>query len=396
MTVKKLWALSCILILAAAAEIQAQPAILRWKFNTKAPLFASPAGNGTLVFFGSTDSVFYAVNSSNGKEAWRFRTGGAIRSTALLQNQFLYFISGDGFLYCLDTAGSLQWKFQGGETTYDFADYHQSSPVMSNGRLFAGMGNGNLYAIDPVNGKGCWTFKTGGPIHGTPACDDSTIYFGSFDGNVYAVDLNDGTQRWKFKTVGHAYFPKGEVQGSPAMVNNSIVIGARDYNVYAIDKKKGVASWNKVFTRGWVLSNTIHDSTLYLAGADERILAAFDVNTMKEKWKRNMELLMFGHPAFEGTTLYIGTTIGKLHAVDAITGKDKWVYNTDAYTNNHLRYFKPDDIYRDDIYSIIKSNEQFLEAQVELGGIFSTPLVEKLQVFFTSTDGSLYCLSTGD
>lgn len=42
---------------------------------------------------------------------------------------------------------------------------------------------------------------------------------------------------------------------------------------------------------------------------------------------------------------------------------------------NRLKYFKEDDAYRDDIYSIIKSNEHFLEVEYELGGIFSTPAI---------------------
>ena len=33
-----------------------------------------------------------------------------------------------------------------------------------------------------------WTFKTDGPIIGSPAITNGVIYIGSTDGNVYAVD----------------------------------------------------------------------------------------------------------------------------------------------------------------------------------------------------------------
>lgn len=365
---------------------------LKWKFATKAPVFSSPVADEHTAYFGSLDSTFYAVDLESGKASWTFKTKGEIRSTALLANEFIYFISGDGKLYCLNKSGKLVWFFSGIEKKYDFADYHQSSPVLNKGTLFFGMGDGFLYAINASNGTLKWKLKTNGPVHTTSVIDKNNIYFGSFDGNVYAADITTGKIIWKFKTVGHTYFSKGEVQGNPSIMNDVVVIGARDYNVYAIDKQKGYAHWNKVFTRGWVLSNTYRDSVLYLAGADERILSATDGKTMKEKWKRTMELLMFGKPAFSKTMMYMGTTIGKLHGVDINTGEDKWVFATDGYKLNRSKYFKADDTYRDDIYSIITTNEQFLDAQVELGGIFSTPVIENGNILFTSTEGALYCL----
>lgn len=65
--------------------------------------------------------------------------------------------------------------------------------------------------------------------------------------------------------------------------------------------------------------------------AYERIFTSINGKTMKEKWKRTLELLMFGKPAFTKNILYIGTTIGKLYGIDIKTGEDKWVFTKDAY-----------------------------------------------------------------
>lgn len=365
---------------------------LSWKFSIKKPIYASPSVNGNTVYFGGLDSNFYSVDAESGKLNWKFKTKGEIRSTAVLSNGYIYFVSGDGKLYCLNKEGKQNWAFIGREKKYDFADYHQSSPVLNNGILYVGMGDGNMCAINALNGKLKWKLATGGPVHTTPAIDSTGVYFGSFDGNVYAADINTGKMIWKFKTVGHFYFPKGEVQGNPTLTRSTVIIGARDYNVYAINKEKGFAHWNKSYQRGWVLSNTYQDSILYMAGADERILVAQDLKTMTEKWKRKMELLIFGKPAFTKNLLFVGTTIGKLHGIDRNTGEDKWLFTTDSYNQNHLKYFKEDDSYRDDIFSIIKTNEQFLDMQVELGGIFSTPVINNNYILFTSTEGALYCL----
>jgi outer membrane protein assembly factor BamB len=172
-----------------------------------------------------------------------------------------------------------------------------------------------------------------------------------------------------------------------------VFIGARDYNIYALDQQKGFSRWNKAFQRGWVFTNTIHDSVLHLAGADERVLIAVEPKSGAELWKKKMEFLIFGKNVYSKSMLYVGTTIGKFHGIDAKTGEKKWTVTTDGYEKNRLKYFKEDDSYRDDIYQIIKSSEHFLEVEYELGGIFSTAAIDKDHIVFASTEGVVYCLS---
>lgn len=366
--------------------------VIEWKFKTSAPIFSSPLIREEIVYVGSLDSMFYALDLKTGMKIWDFKTYGEIRSNAIIQKNNIYFVSGDGNLYCLNVNGKLTWTFKtNGEKKFDFADYHQSSPVIYNNSIYFGSGDGYVYSLNSINGELNWKYKTDNVVHSTPVVDGNNLYIGSFDGYVYAINLNDGSLKWKFKSTGHKYFPKGEVQGSPVIYNNIIFVGARDYKIYAIDKEKGISIWDKSFNKGWVLSNTIYNDDLFIAGADERILACLDPAKGNEKWKRNMEFLMFGRPAFNDSTLYIGTTIGKLHCINIKTGEEIWTFSTDAYKQNKFKYFKEDDTYRDDIYSIIKSNEHFLEVEIELGGFFSTPAIDKEFLVVTSTDGSIYC-----
>ncbi|MBK7886535.1 MAG: PQQ-binding-like beta-propeller repeat protein [Bacteroidetes bacterium] len=367
---------------------------LVWKYNVPQPIFSSVAVSSGSVYFGSLDSCFYALDIASGKQLWKFKTTGEIRSTALVENKKIYFISGDGNLYCLSDSGKLIWKFRTkGEKKVDFADYHQSAAVLKNGLLFFGSGDSCIYAVHAGNGSLKWVFKTGDAVHSTPAIDDQAVYCGSFDGYCYAISIDNGALLWKFKTVGHHYFPKGEVQGSPAQTEDLVFFGVRDYNVYALDKKEGYCHWNRSFSKGWVLSLTILDSVLYMAGADERMLAAVNPNTGTEYWKRSMDFLVFGNVVKMKEELLIGTTMGKLYAIDLNTGSDKCVFSTSGYNKSRLKYFKENDEYRDDIYSIITSNEQFLEVECELGGIFSTPVCSDNYVVFSSAEGAVYCLS---
>lgn len=367
---------------------------LLWKQKICKPIYASPLVSDNVIYIGGLDSTLYAIDINNGEVMWRFKTSGEIRSNVCINDEILFLNGGDGSLYAIDKKkGNPKWRFKAeGEHKYDFADYFQSSPIIFNGILYFGSGDSHLYAIDSNSGKLIWKFKTDGIVHTTPAISNSKIFFGSFDGFVYALNLENGVLIWKFKTVGHRYFPKGEVQGSPAVFKNLVVIGARDYNVYAIDQEKGYCHWNKAFTRGWGLCNNIYDSTLYIGSADERVLISALPESGKELWRKDMEFLVFGNNAYSKSMMYVGTTIGKLHGIDLKTGNKMWSFETESYLDNRSKYFKPDDSYRDDIYSIIKSNEHFLEVECELGGIFSTPAITKNLIIFSSTNGTIYCL----
>jgi eukaryotic-like serine/threonine-protein kinase len=377
----------------AIPDFKVKPSI-HWTFKIALPILSSPIIENDVVYFGGTDSTLYALGLNNGKILWKFRTRGQIRSSVVIHENNLFLNGGDGNLYLLDKkSGDIQWTFSGrGEKKYDFADYHQSSPVFDNNRVYFGSGDGNIYALDAARGTKIWSYETGGIVHTTLAIDNGKIFAGSFDGNVYALDAVTGVLLWKFKTVGHRFFPKGEVQGSPVVCKGLVLIGARDYNVYALDQNKGFSHWNKAFSRGWMLAHTAFDSVVHMAGADERTLMAVDPVSGREYWKQKMEFLVFGKNAYSNSMMYLGTTMGKLHGINARTGEKVWTFATAGYEKNRLKYFKEDDSYRDDIYSIIKSNEHFLEVEYELGGIFSTPAITADFIIITTTEGTVYCL----
>lgn len=370
---------------------------LEWKFRTGKPIFSSPVISEGIVYAGGLDSVLYAVEIHSGKLSWKFRTGGEIRSTVCLYERKLFLFSGDGNLYCIDKiSGTLLWKFATkgsilGDRRYDFADYYQSSPVVANGKVFFGAGDSRAYALDVNNGKMIWVYKTNGILHTTPALYNDRLFVGSFDGNIYALSQTSGDLLWKFKTVGHRYFPDGEVQGAPVVSDGVVYVGARDYNLYAIDAMEGSAQWNKTFPFGWAMAVTPRDSVIYVGTSDDRVLVALDGKSGEELWRTNVKFNIFGACAYSESTAYVGTLMGKLFGIDLKDGKIKWVYATESYAKNHLKYFKPDDNFRDDIMNFIKTPVDFIQMEYSLGAIFSTPALTDDRMLITSTDGTIYC-----
>ena len=78
-----------------------------------------------------------------------------------------------------------------------------------------------------------WAFPTGNNVFSSPAIDsDGTVYVGSYDNNLYAINP-DGTQKWLFHTGG-------SVSSSPVVGSDStIYVGSDDSNLYAIEGSSG-------------------------------------------------------------------------------------------------------------------------------------------------------------
>lgn len=392
--------LHCLLSLAFAGVASGQTAapVVAWKFKTNGPLIASPVTDERAVYVGSLDSNFYALDLETARVLWRFEAHSPIRATACLDAGRVFVYCGDGALYALDkSTGNQIWRFKTfsgymGERKVDFADYYHSSPVLHEGVLYFGGGDGHVYAVKSADGSLLWSFKTGDVVHSTPALKDNKLFIGSFDGHLYALNRLDGSLIWKFKSTGHRYFPKGEMMGSPAVAGKLVYVGARDYNFYAVDINGGYCHWMKQFPKGWALPVTVNDSVLYLGTSDDRQLLALDVKTGDTRWKAEAGYNIFGRCAIAGATGYFGTLMGKLHHIDLNTGKLLWTFETDAYQANRLQYLKPTDEYRDNIGALIGNSDDMIGMYYRFGAIFSTPALSGQLLFVSSSDGQLYCL----
>ena len=210
----------------------------RWRFRTNQLNRSTPVVMDGVVYVGSNNGRFYALDAASGKPRWAFAAAGPVNSSATVRAGVVYFAD-DHAVYALDArTGAKRWRARFGPDVahpgHDW-DFFQSSPTVAGGRLYVGSGDGNLYAFDAATGATAWTFATKGRVRSTPAVAGGTVYVGSFDGNLYAISAESGTLRWHFKTKGNADFPIGEVQSSPSVDGTTVFFGSRDGFLYAVD-----------------------------------------------------------------------------------------------------------------------------------------------------------------
>lgn len=85
-----------------------------WRFMTDTYMDGSPEVviEKGVLYYGSSNGNFYALNAGTGRELWRFRTDGPVISCPLIHRGRLYFGSCDCHLYCIDARGRELWRFQ--------------------------------------------------------------------------------------------------------------------------------------------------------------------------------------------------------------------------------------------------------------------------------------------
>jgi len=128
--------------------------------------------NGTSTIFGLNDF---------GMITWERLLDGATEASPAFAYDTVY-IPTSNFAYALDTEnGTVKWS-----RPLD-GEYSVSSPAVADGKVYFGLDNSYVYALDAFTGDLVWSYKTEGAVQSSPAISDGLLFVGSSDGNLYAI-----------------------------------------------------------------------------------------------------------------------------------------------------------------------------------------------------------------
>lgn len=227
------------------------------------------------------------------------------------------------------------------------------SPAVAGGVVYIGSDDTFLYALDQETGALKWKFETQGQIASSPAVSNGLVYFGSYDGVFHAVDTATGKEKWHFQTEYERRFeapgihgnipahqripdPWDFYQSSPLVYRGRVYFGSGDGNVYALDASSGELAW-KFHTGDVVHSSPSADGDKIYVGSFDTWMYALDADKGTERWRfktgedhvRYNQTGLTSSPVVVGDTVYFGCRDAHVYAVDTATGHQKWAYYTD-------------------------------------------------------------------
>lgn len=207
------------------------------------------------------------------------------------------------------------------------ADCRSCSPITAGGMAFVAGADGALRAIGLADGQVRWTAYTGGPIEFAPTVAEGRVFAGSGDGWIYAFEATTGKPLWRFRAapVERKIHVHGQLLSTWPVASGVLVDGNTVYaaagiasydgtHVYALDAASGGIRWQNntsgnladdglgpgVSVQGSML---LHDGKLFLAGGNVVSPAAYRasdgtcLNRLDDIWTkaaRGRDLLLVG------------------------------------------------------------------------------------------------------
>lgn len=270
-------------------------------------------------------------------------------------------------------------------------DEVRSSPCLSNGMVFVGCYDTNLYAIDAGRGEFRWKYATEGGISSSPAVWNDIVIVGSEDGAVYACEIRRGALRWTFRT-------SKPVRASPRVLERVIFIGSDDQHFYAIDGMRGAQIWKY---RTWMpirSSACIAGESVYFGGGDGFVYA-LNIKNGGVRWKQRTQQPVISSPAFAENMVIVGSMDHMLYALDSEGGWPVWKYRTNHYVNSSPFVFGTRVFVGSvdgNLYAIELKNGKLAWKYDTGSQITSSPRVEQGRVYFGAADGCVYCLDAAN
>jgi outer membrane protein assembly factor BamB len=313
---------------------------LLWQVNDIGDGYSTPSVVGTRIYLmsnrGFDNEFVQALSTQDGKPIWTTRIGNVgspndflyakARSTPTVDGDFIYVLSSDGDLACLETAsGKIRWQknirkeFGGQPGIWAYAE----SPLVDGDVVVVTPGGAQaaIVALNKKTGAVIWKSAVPGD---DPAGYASAIvvqaggrkqYVQFLSKGIVGVDAKTGQFLWRYAQV-----VKGMAQMvTPVARDGYVYGGAQAVGGGAVrlrTERGGVAAEQVYFERD--LPNSIGGSVLvgnYLYGTAGPGLVALEFTTGKVKWQA--ESIGRGSVAYADGLLYLHGENGEVALVEA-------------------------------------------------------------------------------
>jgi outer membrane protein assembly factor BamB len=290
-----------------------------WQTRLGGTVYASPVVADGVAYVGTTGGVFNAVNVDDGSYAWTFAAGAAIHGAAAVDAEAVYFACDDGFLYKLARSdGHRLWRYDLGDRSAPRVlphpavfewDWQGPQPVIAEGVVFVGAGDGGFHAVDAASGERKWRHAAQAKIRNGAAIDGTRIVYGSADHHVYSLDRASGKEIWRYDS-------KAEIDGAPLAHDGHIYIGNRGSGLYALAADSGKEIWRLYFWGSWVESTpVVADGVLYVGASDLGHVSAIAPDDGHVLWRGKVHGWSFGTPLLVGDRVYAGAAGGTPYSI---------------------------------------------------------------------------------
>lgn len=217
-----------------------------WQVDTQARLITGPSVSGDLVLAGTLDGEVIALKRADGAPLWRAKLGSEVMAPPVSDGQVVVARSVDGRIYGLSAAdGTRLWAVDRSVPSLTLRGL--SEPLLYGGRLFAGLDNGRLLALNPVNGQTIWEQAIATPsgrndvdritdIDAALVANGPYICAVSFGTELACLDGDSGDVQWRRSIKSYS---------GMVLAGDLLIVTDEAGTVWALEAKTGAAAWKQ-------------------------------------------------------------------------------------------------------------------------------------------------------
>ncbi|TCC14260.1 outer membrane protein assembly factor BamB [Kosakonia quasisacchari] len=216
-------------------------------FSTRAALLSGGVTvSGGHVYVGSEKAQVYALNTSDGSQAWKTKVAGEALSRPVVSDGLVLIHTSNGQLQALNESdGATKWTVNLDMPALSLRG--ESAPTSAFGAAIVGGDNGRVSAVLMQQGQMIWQQRisqANGPteidrlsdVDTTPVVVGNVVYALAYNGNMTALDLRSGQIMWKREL--------GSVSDFVVDGNRIYIIDQND-RVLALTTDGGVTLWTQ-------------------------------------------------------------------------------------------------------------------------------------------------------
>jgi len=219
---------------------------LLWEQDTRL-LLSSGVGIGAgMVVVGSRNGILVALSEKDGNSAWRVQLSSEVIAAPQIEANIVVVRTVDGKVYALNVhSGAKIWVYERDIPILSL--WGNSSPVISQDWVIAGLDNGKLAVLTLQTGKLLWEANVAIPhgrselerlvdVDAKPIVSDGVVYVTSYQGRTVAGDLYSSKLLWERDISSYAGL---------AVDNDSVYISDAHSHIWAISRASGVSLWKQ-------------------------------------------------------------------------------------------------------------------------------------------------------
>ena len=292
---------------------------------------------GDLVVFGSCDGTFYALDKKTGRPEWSYDTRRDASETAFHDDPRLVGDSivvgtdspkGKGHLYAFErSTGEVRWKLELGPDPNGSGGVR--AELASDGDMvFVPAEEGRLVAVRLDDGIVRWSFPLADPMG--PAAADGRVYVGGDGDAVFALEVGTGALVWK-TSLG------APISSSLILSGEDLIVGARDGHLFHLRRLNGEVASRQKLDGAPILDPILSgEAVLVLTSkiGDPKMaerLVRIDDPLAGPAWSQTSPAEWWGqHPALWRGFLLLGDIHGEVSARRASDGSEACSFKVDG------------------------------------------------------------------